>query len=122
MLFPVLHRDDHISRYVQAGLFFDLFQHILFYRHVHVHPSPGQGPSSVLLLHQQNPVLLEDCGAAVDFRRLISDFVAEEVLHFVQGNVRLVGNHLRRYFPNPFIALPVESVLSIEKPRLCQAL
>ena len=85
-------------------------------------PSARHGPAPVILPDQQDFAVQEDGRARIDLGCLITGVRAENLDHFVHGEIRPHGQHLRGNIPDPLVAFPVIYILPVIESRLRNAL
>ena len=118
----VFHAHQARNPHVHARLLFGFLDRIGSGGLIHVAPAAGHGPPAVLFLHQQDFAILDDRGPGVDFRRLITRFVTEQVFYSVQIQSGFRRHDFGGNGPDALEALDVVGVFAPVQRRLRQGL
>ena len=114
--------DEPVRGDAQARLFKGLFHGVLRDRLIYIAPAAGERPCAVRFVDEQNLSVIENRGAGINLRCLISGLVAEKLFDLFCRDVAFVGYHLGGYLSYPLVSLEVIGVVSICQPRLRETL
>lgn len=111
MLISVLNGDQSFRKGVKAGFLPDLLDRIRPNGFQHVYPTARQGSCAVIFMNEQYFITLEDGGARIKLRGLITCFVTKQILYFFNGIIGFHTQHLRRNLTQAFISFGIKRIV-----------